>query len=200
MIQWSIANQHPKRTHADELRSQAWEREHNTLVLSASNLGLSILSKGVTMKDYKALSLSYQPCNRPLLGDPKCSKKKHRNRKNPDKHVQRFAAKMRDKMTPSETCLDAVLSEILPRNGLNHESQYVIGKRIADFAIPSKRLVIEVDGEYHFFRGKQDGFRTKQLKKNGWRVIRFTNHAVDTDIIGVIAEILEACGSQYAPL
>lgn len=108
------------------------------------------------------------------------------------------ADKMRSKMTDSEIALDIALAETLPRHGLKHKSQWVIGKRIADFTIPSKRLVIEVDGEYHFFRGRQDGFRTQQLKKKGWKVIRFTNHAVDTDIMGVLGEILEACGSQYA--
>ena len=147
-------------------------------------------------KDYKAMSLAYQPCNRPLWTEPK-KKKKHRGKERPSPRLVKFANKMREKMTPSEAMLDVVLTETLPIHGLKHTSQHVIGHRITDFAIPQHHLAIEVDGEYHFFHGRKDGFRTMQMKKRGWRVIRFTNHAVETDILGVLKEILAACGSQY---
>lgn len=51
---------------------------------------------------------------------------------------------------------------------------------IADFYIPSKNLIIELDGEYHD-EAKQQGkdiWRTKILKSLGYRVIRFKNKQI----------------------
>ena len=51
---------------------------------------------------------------------------------------------------------------------------------IADFYIPSKNLIIEVDGEYHNDAKQQDKdiWRTKILKSLGYRVIRFKNKQI----------------------
>ena len=51
---------------------------------------------------------------------------------------------------------------------------------IADFYIPSKNLIIELDGEYHDNAKQQekDIWRTKILKSLGYRVIRFKNRQI----------------------
>ena len=51
---------------------------------------------------------------------------------------------------------------------------------IADFYIPSKNLIIELDGEYHDDAKQQnkDIWRTKVLKSLGYRVIRFKNKQI----------------------
>lgn len=51
---------------------------------------------------------------------------------------------------------------------------------IADFYIPSKNLIIELDGEYHNEAKQQekDIWRTKILKSLGYRVIRFKNKQI----------------------
>ena len=51
---------------------------------------------------------------------------------------------------------------------------------IADFYIPSKNLIIELDGEYHDDAKQQekDIWRTKILKSLGYRVIRFKNKQI----------------------
>jgi very-short-patch-repair endonuclease len=51
---------------------------------------------------------------------------------------------------------------------------------IVDFYCPSLKLVIEVDGEYHFTEdGKAyDQERTQRLEGYGLKVIRFTNQQV----------------------
>ena len=51
---------------------------------------------------------------------------------------------------------------------------------IADFYIPSKNLIIELDGEYHDEAKQQekDIWRTKILKSLGYRVIRFKNKQI----------------------
>lgn len=51
---------------------------------------------------------------------------------------------------------------------------------IADFYIPSKNLIIELDGEYHDDAKQQDKdiWRTKILKSLGYKVIRFKNKQI----------------------
>lgn len=51
---------------------------------------------------------------------------------------------------------------------------------IADFYIPSKNLIIELDGEYHDDAKQQekDIWRTKILKSLGYRIIRFKNKQI----------------------
>jgi very-short-patch-repair endonuclease len=149
-------------------------------------------------KDYKAMSLAYQPCNMPIqpIGEYK-RKVKNSKESMSQKVISGFAKKNRRKMTGSELALHELLEEVLPRYGLVFVTQHVAGEYILDFAILKHRLAIEVDGEYHFFRGRQDGFRTKKLKKRGWTVLRFTNHDVNTDMPSVIRQILAACGTEF---
>ena len=51
---------------------------------------------------------------------------------------------------------------------------------IADFYIPSKNLIIELDGEYHNNAKQQDKdiWRTKILDSLGYKVIRFKNNQI----------------------
>lgn len=51
---------------------------------------------------------------------------------------------------------------------------------IADFYIPSKNLIIELDGEYHNDVKQQDKdiWRTKLLNSLGYKVIRFKNSQI----------------------
>ena len=51
---------------------------------------------------------------------------------------------------------------------------------IADFYIPSKNLIIELDGEYHDSIKQQDKdiWRTKILNSLGYKVIRFKNKQI----------------------
>lgn len=51
---------------------------------------------------------------------------------------------------------------------------------IADFYIPSKNLIIELDGEYHNDAKQQDKdiWRTKILDSLGYKVIRFKNNQI----------------------
>ncbi|MFC5343181.1 endonuclease domain-containing protein [Brevundimonas staleyi] len=59
--------------------------------------------------------------------------------------------------------------------------QMPIGPYIADFACPSIRLILELDGGVHDLRVERDAERDAWLSENGWTVLRFRNQAVLTN-------------------
>ncbi|MBE7481571.1 MAG: DUF559 domain-containing protein [Polyangiaceae bacterium] len=60
--------------------------------------------------------------------------------------------------------------------------QYVVGRYIADFAVPSVRVVIEVDGAYHASRRAADARRDRELGRRGWRVLRLPAELAARDL------------------
>lgn len=93
------------------------------------------------------------------------------------------------------TDAEMVLWEYLRRNalGVRFRRQFIIGDFIADFACIEKRLVVEVDGLYHLTdeQIEEDRKRTYHISQLGYRVIRFTNEEIMTDINKVVAIIKE---------
>ena len=67
--------------------------------------------------------------------------------------------------------------------------QHPIGRRIADFACPSRKLVIELDGSQHAERSEADDRRSAELARRGYRIIRFWNSEVLENIEGVLETI-----------
>ena len=65
---------------------------------------------------------------------------------------------------------------------------------IADFVSLKNLLVIEVDGDYHQTTEQQqkDQYRTEYLQSKGYRVIRFTNQQVLSDIESVMSRIIRS--------
>ena len=80
------------------------------------------------------------------------------------------------------------------RLGVKFQRQVVIAPYIADFAARSQRLIVEVDGATHGERQAYDAARTAELERRGYRVIRFTNTDVMTNLDAVLSEILNALG------
>ena len=74
-------------------------------------------------------------------------------------------------------------------HGLKFRRQEPIGKYIVDFVCIEKKLVIELDGGQHAEQITYDQERTKFLKKLGYRVIRFWNNEVCTNLLGVLENI-----------
>ncbi len=69
--------------------------------------------------------------------------------------------------------------------------QHMIGDYIVDFVCLSRKLVIEVDGDYHFTeeQAQLDHNRTTTLNELGFKVIRFTNEQVIKSVSEVLKEI-----------
>ena len=81
--------------------------------------------------------------------------------------------------------------------GYQFHRQRIIGDYIVDFYCSEAKLVIEVDGGQHYFEKsvEVDRIRDDYLKKQGLRVLRFTNIDVFENIRGVIDSILEIIDS-----
>ncbi len=60
---------------------------------------------------------------------------------------------------------------------------------IADFYCAEKKLIIELDGEYHKYRLNKDIKRSDILRSMRYRVIRFNNNEIEKSIERVLAEI-----------
>jgi very-short-patch-repair endonuclease len=73
--------------------------------------------------------------------------------------------------------------------GFKFVRQTSIEPYIADFVCRERRLVVEVDGGQHF-DNPSDRRRDKQLGTEGYRVLRFWNNDVLTNLDGVLTTIL----------
>ena len=77
--------------------------------------------------------------------------------------------------------------------GVKFKRQLIILNFIADFVCLEKSLIIEVDGGYHF-RDRQmewDAYRTEELEKLGFKVLRFRNENIILEIDQVLKIIQE---------
>jgi very-short-patch-repair endonuclease len=81
------------------------------------------------------------------------------------------------------------------RLGVKFQRQVVLAPYVADFASRSHRLVVEIDGDTHAEREAYDAARTRALEQRGYRVIRFTNTDVMTNLDEVLNAILIALES-----
>ena len=106
--------------------------------------------------------------------------------------VENNAVKNRKPMTLAEERLWEELRG--NKLGIHFRRQHVIGMYIADFVSLKNLLVVEVDGEYHQTLEQQlaDQYRTNYLQQKGYRVIRFTNQQVLTDIESVVTKIIKS--------
>lgn len=84
--------------------------------------------------------------------------------------------------------------------GLKFRRQHPIAHYYADFACVRKRLVVELDGEYHDQVSAEDIQRQKHLESMGWDVIRFRNDDVLQDVEAVARAIASYVRLEYSLL
>ena len=103
------------------------------------------------------------------------------------------AKRLRENSTAPEQRLWHALRRV-PTLGTHFRRQVPIGPYVADIACLAKRLVVEVDGSQHGLAGnaKKDDARTAWLESEGYRVLRFWNSDVVTNIDSVIDAIYDA--------
>lgn len=109
------------------------------------------------------------------------------------------AKQMRRELTPPERKLWYALRARRFGNS-KFRRQVVIGRYIADFAcrIPTM-LVIELDGDTHASQQGYDARRDAALRERGYRVLRFSNADVNSNLSGVLTIIAEALAGPLSP-
>ena len=112
-------------------------------------------------------------------------------RRDPDKLAR--ARELRANMSEPERALWRILRAHRLQD-IKFARQVECGPFYIDFAQCRSRLAIELDGESHDGREKQDAGRTRFLESQGWRVIRFTNDELGSNPDGVAQAILMALG------
>jgi very-short-patch-repair endonuclease len=111
-----------------------------------------------------------------------------------------LARRLRRMMTAAERKLWWHLREArFP--GSHFRRQATIGRCFVDFCCHTKRLVIEVDGESHAERRQMiaDARRSEFLQACGYRVLRFWNNDVLTNIEGVMTVIADVLAGGEDP-
>jgi len=78
--------------------------------------------------------------------------------------------------------------------GFKFRRQQPIDKYIVDFVCFENRVIIEVDGGQH--SAEKDIERDSYLKRHGFKVLRFWNNEVLTNISGVLEVIRKDCLSH----
>ena len=116
-----------------------------------------------------------------------------------NKKLVKNSQNLRTNMTDEERRLWYTFLKFLP---ITVNRQKIIENFILDFFIASKKIAVELDGSGH---GKEtnkikDEVRDKALRNLGIKVLRYTNHDVNTNFDSVCRDILknlEITESEY---
>jgi very-short-patch-repair endonuclease len=114
-----------------------------------------------------------------------------------DPYYQDLARQLRSNMNDAEKLLWSRLRGHR-MDARKFRRQHAIGRYIVDFACLGARLIIEVDGDSHASDPREalDAQRTAFLEKLGFRVLRFWNHYVLTDLDNVTETIFNALNAD----
>ena len=95
-----------------------------------------------------------------------------------------LAKDLRKKATQQENHL---WYDFLSKYKVRFQRQKAIDNFIADFYCHKAKLIIEIDGSQHYTdeARQKDEFRTEILEGYDLKVIRFTNHQINTNFQGV---------------
>ena len=113
--------------------------------------------------------------------------------------IQQRAKELRKEATPAERILwERLRGKQL--SGFKFRRQAPLGRVIADFYCAKAKLIIEVDGDVHDVQVEEDEQRTREIESFGYRVIRFKNDAVVSNIESVLKSIMDACSTPFPNL
>ena len=101
----------------------------------------------------------------------------------------------RKNMTEAES----IFWSVVKKNALGERClrQHIVGDFIVDFLFRRSKVIVEIDGGYHFTNEQQenDALRTDWLEHQGYKIVRFTNEQVLFDTNKVI-EIIKVSLSR----
>jgi len=102
------------------------------------------------------------------------------------------------KIVFNETKPERMVREELTRRGIIfiQEKALRLGF-VADFFIPDKNLLIEVDGEHWHIKGnKRDGFRDYMIRRGGYKIIRIREKDIYANVLKCIEEIVKKANQR----
>lgn len=95
--------------------------------------------------------------------------------------LQRMLIHFRDAHT--ESPLERMLAAELDRREIPYVREHRISRISVDFAFPAAKLAVECDGwRYHHMHRERDARRDAFLRRNGWRVLRFSGQQLKADV------------------
>ena len=106
------------------------------------------------------------------------------------------AKQLRKSQTKTESLLWSVLRARQLCN-LKFRRQFPIGPFNVDFACCQRRLVVEVDGDYHDLVAEADLAREEFIREQGWDIIRFSNEEVEDNPVAVGVAIARSLGLEF---
>jgi len=117
-----------------------------------------------------------------------------------DTYYQERARELRANMTDAEKRLWSRL-RAHRMDGRKFRRQHPLGRYIVDFVCLDSRLIVEVDGDSHGDDRREalDTQRTAASQKLGFRVLRFWNDYVVTDLDNATETIFDALGGTARP-
>ncbi len=104
--------------------------------------------------------------------------------------VKVFARNLRKNQTDVERVLWHYLRN-RQMEGYKFRRQWPIGSYIVDFACLSRKLLIELDGGQHAETITYDENRTKFLESQGYKVLRFWNNEIFSELEAVLQRIFD---------
>jgi len=83
--------------------------------------------------------------------------------------------------------------------GVKFRRQSVIGPCVVDFCAPLYHLIVEVDGAVHAEQREHDTERQYRLESAGYRVLRVSADAVESDLPSVLRAVADALNLYHSP-
>ncbi|MGE3273446.1 MAG: endonuclease domain-containing protein [Chloroflexota bacterium] len=105
--------------------------------------------------------------------------------------LREAAREQRRRATPTEEQLWSAL-RARQLAGWRFRRQHPIGPYIVDFLCFEIRLVVEIDGAVHATQADYDAERDHYLNQRGYRVLRVSASAVESDLPGILRIIQTA--------
>jgi very-short-patch-repair endonuclease len=113
--------------------------------------------------------------------------------------LKEYAVKMRNNMTDEEK---KVWYQILKGHVPKFHRQRIIGNYIVDFFCPKLKLIIEIDGEQHFWKENEEYEirREKFFTDSGFKLLHFYNSDINKHICEAEHTITTACRERAEEL
>ena len=113
--------------------------------------------------------------------------------------LKEYAVKMRKNQTDEEK---KVWFQILKGRVPKFHRQRIIGNYIVDFFCPKLKLIIEIDGEQHFWEENEEYEirREKFLNNSGYKLLHFYNSDINKHIRETEHTITGACQERAKEL